>query len=192
MPRNPTFLIHLQAQNYYELGFLPKGALTEYLKHRRCIFAYENAEPCGYLLYKRLRHPDETQPENRNLRIVQAVISFDLRRVQHATNAVNQLIQIAKSGHFLTLDLWCGSKLEANRFWRAIGFTLDGLRRGGRRKHPVHYHYTMEITPSTTALWIPNRTRKTGIPKITVFPDLGDRRRTIIERTPRTKKMHTT
>ncbi len=114
-----SFLDYLQSKNTHALGFLPFVALDTAIAQGRVLRAYENGEPCGYMIRGIFR--EET-------RILQIVVEDDARRIDHATALVEGLTALcnAKKGHHISLH--CAEDLPANQFWEAIGFEQVGKR----------------------------------------------------------------
>lgn len=150
-----NFLAKLQSQNYYELGYLPKGSLSQYAHRNQVILAQEHNDPCGYLLFYDGRNHHRPLESPDTLRIRQACIDYDLRRIEHGTRMIDRLINHAKRLGYRKITCWVGADLQANAFWKAMGFRHDATRTNQGRKHPVHFHYTLDIPPDTPDLTLP-------------------------------------
>lgn len=138
-PLNPFavhFLDHLQGLNAFALGFLPFQALEEAISRGRVLQAFENGEPCGYMIHGKPRE---------NTRILQTVVANDARRIQHATALVDALKIIANSVQAHMISLHCAEDLEANRFWEAIGFERTGRRLRNKRRTRWQIAYQIEL-----------------------------------------------
>ncbi len=153
------YAIHLQRNHSHQLGFLTKQAITEYADRGHIELALENGSPCGYLLYRLPKPNTDKRPAWTTARIIQTCIEYDLRRIGHATTALNTLIQQARTLHVGTLSLWCAADLEANRFWNTLGFKWTYMRRGGTRRNRIHYGYTLDIRYQDKVYVHPNRLR---------------------------------
>lgn len=114
-----TFLDYLQRKNTHALGFLPYAALEEAIQRGHVLRAFENEEPCGYLIRGILRQ--ET-------RILQIVVEDDARRIDHATALVEGLTALCNANRGHSISLHCAEDLPANLFWEAIGFSKVGKR----------------------------------------------------------------
>lgn len=113
------FLDFLQSKNNHALGFLPFVALETAIEQGRVIRAYENGEPCGYMIRGKIR--EET-------RILQIVVADDARRIEHATALVEALKGLCNAARAHSISLHCAEDLPANQFWEAIGFQKIGKR----------------------------------------------------------------
>lgn len=126
------YIQSLQDANRDALGFLSPVALAEYVEHRHVELAYENGDPAAYLLFG--THGSTTRsPRVDNVRIVQACVQYDARRVHHASALVHALIERSTAAGLETLSCWCADDLEANDFWAAAGFEHVASR--NRRRH---------------------------------------------------------
>lgn len=126
------YIQKLQDANRDALGFLSPVALTEYVQHRHVELAYENGDPAAYLLFG--THGSTTRsPRVDNVRIVQACVQYDARRVMHASSLVATLVERSTAAGLETITCWCADDLEANDFWAAAGFEHVASR--NRRRH---------------------------------------------------------
>lgn len=154
-PLKPTelvdFCVHLQKQHRDELGFLPRLAFAEYYDRHQIIPAIENDDVCGYVLYFDGRNGKRPRLHPNTLKIHQACIQYDARRIEHATQIVQRVIAIAITKHFHRVEAWVATDLEANAFWSAIGFRIVATRAGGRKRDRIHnlYRYDIPATDST-------------------------------------------
>lgn len=118
-PSGVAFLDSLQSRNAHALGFLTWTALGEAIARGHVLRAWENGEPCGYLIHGRIK---------RETRILQTVVANDARRIQHATALVDALTTLANRAHGHVITLHCAEDLDANAFWKAVGFQQIGRR----------------------------------------------------------------
>jgi GNAT superfamily N-acetyltransferase len=119
------YIVNLAKKHTDEIGFIPRPTLERYWQCGQIEFEYENDELCGFLVFGNGRP---------TLRIYQAVIQYDARRREHGTNLVQRLILKADRRGYDALALWCANDLEANEFWKALGFVLVTQKRGGTRR----------------------------------------------------------
>lgn len=133
------YIRSLQDANRAALGFLSPVALTEYVEHQHVELAYENGDPAAYLLFG--THGSTTRsPRVDNVRIVQACVQYDARRVMHASSLVTALIRRSTAAGLETISCWCADDLEANDFWSAAGFEHVASRHRHRHARRSRLH----------------------------------------------------
>lgn len=132
------FAASLQRKHTDELGFLPTVALREYAERGQIIPARENDEPIGYVLYfdGRAGKPPAKHPHQ--VKLHQVCVQYDARGILHGTQLVREVERRARQNRFATVTAWVASDLEANKFWRAIGYKLTDTRQGGKRRNRIH------------------------------------------------------
>lgn len=123
LPDDLRFVVALQNANRESVGHLPTPALEERIQRHTLTLALENGEPCGYLLYD---YRDDI------LRVPQACIQYDSRRQEHGRALVAWTVQLHPN--ILEMRLRCAADLEANLFWRGMGFSCVGVIAGGKRR----------------------------------------------------------
>lgn len=119
------YIRDLMEKNYEAVGFIPLPRLEADAAAGRILVQYENDEPCGYL------HFGNGWPV---LKVFQCCIQTDARRAKHASELVNQLIEIARVRNCSSIALRCAEDLESNTFWKAMGFHFAGQDQGGSRR----------------------------------------------------------
>lgn len=105
------FIVALMKENYEAVGFLTVGSVLDYLHNRSHILIPHK----GYLLY-------ENPKPYRVLRIAQACVDYDLRERGYGRQMVEQVIAHASTHYASEIILRCAEDLEANDFWRSMGF----------------------------------------------------------------------
>jgi hypothetical protein len=141
------YICDLQDKHKNAVGFLTPGAINEYFNRRQIIVARENGDPSGYLLFgSNRRRTLVSQPDC--MKIIVACIQYDARRVHHATRLVNWLVNHSLYRQLDRVSLWCASDLDANRFWKALGFTHVGNRTRvlARGKSRMHCQWTLQLS----------------------------------------------
>lgn len=123
-PGDLPYVVHLQKQHSAAIGFLPRAALAEKIRLGRIWLASENDEPAGFLHHGSLARPE--------VRIFQAAVQYDARRRHHGIALVNGLIARATSAGAQGISLRCLSFLDANTFWRDVGFSLRATEPGAK------------------------------------------------------------
>ncbi len=116
------YVMALMRANRESVGGLPSPAVMERLQRGTVLLAWENGDPCGYLLY------DNTAGK---VRIPQACIQYDARRCKHGVALVAALLRTTQAEE---VALRCAADLEANVFWRDMGFQCVATVPGGRRR----------------------------------------------------------
>lgn len=123
-----SFVDALQRQAVDQVAFYPREALRRALDRGEIEVALENGEPCGYLWHG---------PYNpgRDAVIYQAVIHYDLRRRYHGAALVSRIIAAADLARSTGVRCRCRSDIEANDFWRSLGFVCTAVTSSGRRRN---------------------------------------------------------
>ncbi len=131
-----VYLMSLMRANRESVGGLPEPAIQERIDRGTVLLAEINEDPVGYLLY------DFRQG---CLRIPQACIQYDARRRKHGEALVASLLQ--RHAEADEISLRCAADLEANVFWRDMGFTCVGTLPGGRRRGRTINCWAKWLTP---------------------------------------------
>lgn len=135
-----TYVMALQRQNRESVGGLPKPAIAERVQRRTLALGLLNGEPCGYLLY------DVQGPV---LRIPQACIQYDARRRKYGEELVRWLLAVHPVDE---IRLRCAADIEANIFWRDMGFKCTAVVDGGARRGRLINCWTLWLTPRLIGL----------------------------------------
>lgn len=119
------YIDSLQKKNAEELSFYPRLVFEREIINQRILLARVNNEPAGYLYHGALAA---------TLRIHQACIQYDLRGQLYGAALVNWLVALGRAAFSLKISLRCGSDIEANRFWKKMGFSCVAVTQGGVRR----------------------------------------------------------
>lgn len=138
-PTDIKYIDHLQRVNADALSFYPTMAFEREVEKRRIILARVNGEPAGYLYHGAL---------GGRVAIHQAAIEYDLRGQLYGAALVKWLADLAIASSSLSLRLRCGSDIEANGFWRAMGFECVAVSKGGIRRMRDINQWERELVPS--------------------------------------------
>lgn len=122
-----TLVDALQRQAVDQVAFYPRATLKRAIENGEIEFAFENGEPCGYLWHGPAR-------AGRDLVIYQAVIHYDLRRRLKGAELVSRIIALGQSTSCAGVRCRCRSDIEANAFWRELGFGCIAVSSSGRRR----------------------------------------------------------
>jgi hypothetical protein len=131
-----VYIMSLMRANRESVGGLPEPAIRERLERGTVLLASINDDPVGYLLYDRASDC---------LRIPQACIQYDARRRKHGEALVAALMR--EHHDVAEISLRCAADLEANVFWRDMGFTCTATLPGGRRRGRTINAWAMWLTP---------------------------------------------
>lgn len=131
------YVMSLMRSNRESVGGLPSPAILERIERGTVLLASINDDPVGYVLYD-LRAGV--------LRIPQACIQYDARRRKYGVALVSRMLERhADETH--EINLRCAADLEANVFWRDMGFTCVGTVPGGKRRGRTINIWTRWLAP---------------------------------------------
>lgn len=132
------YIIALMRTETDALGFIPRAGLWNRIvrKHRYLIQTDGHGFRRGYLLHG---PPLPDQP----LRIYQACIDLDHRRIKYATEMVHRLITRAGDAGSSEILLRCAADLPANSFWQASGFHVVRILPGGSKRRRIIHLYRL-------------------------------------------------
>jgi hypothetical protein len=118
------FVMALQRKNRESLGGLPSPAIEERIVRGTLLLGELNAESAGYLMF---------DYRNDILRIPQACIQYDARRRHYGESLVGQMMNLYPNASEIRLRV--ASDLDANVFWKSLGFVCVGTVAGGSRRN---------------------------------------------------------
>ena len=124
--RDLPFVVALQKCHGHALGFLPRQALAEKIRGRQVWVARQGRHKLGFLHHGSLARPE--------VRVFQIAVGEGSRRGGVATALVEDLLARAAAAGAAGVSLRCLSALDANRFWRAVGFKLLMTEPGAKGK----------------------------------------------------------
>ena len=117
------FVDSLQKKNAECLSFYPRQVFEREAEKGRIFLGLLNGEPCGYLYAGAL---------GRDVKLHQVCIQYDARRFMYGAGIVHCMEQYAKDATSITLR--CGFDIEANEFWKALGYQCIAHQAGGVRR----------------------------------------------------------
>jgi hypothetical protein len=131
------YMMALQRSNRESVGGLPLPALAERVERAAAFIGLVNGDPISYIL---------CDVRGGVFRIPQACVQYDARRREFG----QQLVSAAFSFYspFAEVRLRCAADLEANLFWRAMGFECVGVVPGGARRGRLINLWQMWLEPS--------------------------------------------
>jgi GNAT superfamily N-acetyltransferase len=124
VPRDLPFVVTLQKAHPAALGFLPRQALREKIRHGQVLIARQSGRRAGFLHHGSLARPE--------VRVFQIAVTADARRGGVGRALVDHLLARAAGAGARGVSLRCLSFLDANRFWRSVGFQLHGTEPGAK------------------------------------------------------------
>jgi ribosomal protein S18 acetylase RimI-like enzyme len=124
------------------LGFFPKSEYPKAIVRDRVCFAQDGQNLVGFLFWG-LR--DVT------LRIQQLVVDKAYRRRKIGTALLLGMINHPDAREAVDVHLQCREDLDANHFWKALGFTVLCRTLGGSSRGKAINHWHKEIDPNPEA-----------------------------------------
>jgi hypothetical protein len=145
-PDDAKFVMALQRKNRESVGGLPQPAIDERIARRTLLLGLLNDEPCGYLLY---------DYRGNVLRVPQACIQYDARRRKYGEDLVGFMFNLHPNA--TETRLRCAADIDANLFWRTLGFVCVAVEQGGVRRGRLinvwqRWHDARLITASDVAV----------------------------------------
>jgi hypothetical protein len=131
------YMMGLQRANRESVGGLPAPALQDRIDRGAAFLGLINGDPVSYLL---------CDLRSGVLRIPQACVQYDARRREYGKQLVSAAF--AYYSPFDEVRLRCAADLEANLFWRSMGFKCVGIMRGGARRGRLINCWQMWLGPS--------------------------------------------
>lgn len=108
------YVVNLLKKNYTGLGFIPQPRIEEYVKNNQVFFEYEGGLKSGYCIVG--------SGKGKTLKIYQHCIEAELRRLKHGKELFKKIEHEARKRGYEHIHLRVRENLEANKFWKAIGF----------------------------------------------------------------------
>jgi GNAT superfamily N-acetyltransferase len=128
-----SYIDKLQKDNSYAVGFIQKTVWEKYVfggERNFVVFICEkNKEKVGYILLT----PGISV--NSYAKIQQIAIQQDARRLDYGTALIETVTKFCKKFGRLGVTLRCRQDLEANKFWKALGFEVYDIWIKGRINH---------------------------------------------------------
>jgi GNAT superfamily N-acetyltransferase len=118
------FIVMLQKAHAAALGFLPRQALGEKIGLGQVLLARVAGRRAGFLHHGSLGRPE--------VRVFQIAVRPEARAKGIGGALVDALLETASASGARGLSLRCLSFLEANGFWRAVGFRIHSTEPGAK------------------------------------------------------------
>lgn len=125
-PELVSFVDHLQRKNAEALSFYPRQVFEREAERGRIILGLLNGQPIGYLYFG--------SGTDGTMRCHQVCIDYDERRRMHGAALVCAVEEEAFRANCAYMRLRCGFDLDANSFWRSLGYSCDRTEDGGIRR----------------------------------------------------------
>lgn len=131
-PLDWPYIDMLMKHNAWSIGFLQRRAFENYTwggeRNFMCFLAEVNHSPIGYVFIT---------PGHRGqvCRIQQIAVQNDARRFEYGTALVDTVEDYRKAHIRNGIALRCRVDLEANTFWKTLGFQLDSIQMRGTQNH---------------------------------------------------------
>ena len=158
------FVDSLQRKNAEALSFYPKCVFEREAANGRIFLGLLNGQPCGYIY---------AGAAGKDVKCHQVCIEYDARRKLYGASLVHALEDYASGS--LSITLRCGFDLDANQFWKEMGYVCVSVQDGGiRRMRKINVwrktlqselFETVSVEPAigktNSSIW--RKSKKTGI-----------------------------
>jgi hypothetical protein len=124
-PSMLLFIDQLQKKNAEALSFYPKQVFEREQKNGRLFLGLLNGEPAGYIY---------VGAAGGDVKCHQVCIEYDVRRKLYGAMLVMALENYANASFSDSITLRCGFDLEANKFWKELGYNCIQVLDGGVRR----------------------------------------------------------
>jgi len=124
-PQMLLYIDSLQKKNAESLSFYPKQVFEREKQNGRLFLGMLNGEPCGYIY---------VGAGGGDVKCHQVCIQYDVRRKLYGQMLVIALENYAKESFSNSITLRCGFDLEANGFWKEMGYNCIAVKQGGVRR----------------------------------------------------------
>lgn len=131
--KDQTFIDKLQKENSYAVGFIQKTIWEKYVyggERNFVVFICEkNDDMVGYILLT------PGMGSMTYAKIQQIAIREDARRLEYGTALIDTVRKFCEKFGRIGVTLRCRQDLEANKFWKSLGFELYGIWEKGKINH---------------------------------------------------------
>jgi hypothetical protein len=115
----------LQKKNAEALSFYPKQVFEREQAKGRIFLGLLNGAPCGYMYVGAV---------GGDMKCHQVCIQYDARRRLYGAAIVQVMEHYAWEGLSASITLRCGFDLDANDFWKSMGYQVIAHQEGGVRR----------------------------------------------------------
>jgi hypothetical protein len=124
-PQMLMYIDMLQKKNAEALSFYPKQVFEREKENGRLFLGLLNGEPAGYLY---------VGAAGGDVKCHQVCIEYDARRKLYGKMLAICMEQYAKDSYSSSITLRCGFDLDANNFWKEMGYNVIQILDGGVRR----------------------------------------------------------
>lgn len=138
---HPSLLAYvdgLQRKNADALSFYPRQVFEREAERGRIFLGLLNGEPCGYI-YVGAPAVD--------VKCHQVCIQYDARRRLYGASLAVAMEDYAARANASSLTLRCGFDLDANDFWKSMGFSVIAHQQGGIRRQRTINVWRKQLQP---------------------------------------------
>lgn len=128
----------LQRKNVDALAFYPRQVFEREQAKGRLFLGLLNGEPCGYIY---------AGAAGRDTKCHQVCIQYDARRRLYGAALAQVLEHYACEAKAASVTLRCGFDLEANEFWKSLGYGVIAIQNGGIRRMRKINVWRKQLTP---------------------------------------------
>ena len=128
----------LQRKNAEALSFYPRQVFEREQAKGRLFLGMLNGEPCGYLY---------VGAQGIDVKCHQVCIQYDARRRLYGAAIVAVMEQYATECNAASITLRCGFDLDANDFWKSLGYSCVAHHIGGVRRMRTINVWRKQLAP---------------------------------------------
>lgn len=138
-PSLVDYVDSLQKKNAESLSFYPRAVFERESEAGRILLSLLNGEPCGYIYMG--------SGASGTLRCHQVCIQYDARRRMYGTQLAACLEERAVRLSCDVIRLRCGFDLDANEFWKSLGYVCVRHDTGGVRRQRTINVWERVVSP---------------------------------------------
>jgi hypothetical protein len=139
-----SYVDSLQKANVDALSFYPKAVFEREAEKGRIFLGLLNGEPCGYIY--------TGSGSGGTIRCHQVCIQYDARRKLYGAQLVIAAEDFGLSVGARRLSLRCGFDLDANSFWKDLGYVCVATQPGGIRRNRTINIWMKQLVPGIFTL----------------------------------------
>lgn len=140
-PADIPFVLDLAKKFKREIGYIPPVAIERETRRGNVIHGSLNDDDTGFLLI----HPKLSWNPTATA-IIQTAVRLDAQRESLGSALVGQAALDALARGQSILQCWCRADIEANAFWKALGFEQVATREGGKNAGTHHILWRLALS----------------------------------------------
>lgn len=137
-----SFVDHLQKKNAEALSFYPTQVFEREAEKGRIFLGLLNGEPCGYIYLG---------AGGIDVKCHQVCIEYDARRRLYGAALATVMEHYAEQHGASSISLRCGFDLDANDFWKSMGYGVIAHQTGGIRRQRTINVWRKQLQPELFA-----------------------------------------